>query len=103
VAVEFETFVDAFPEFRDASQVLVEAKIAEATLQVDPTVFRTKTDLTISYLTAHLLSMSSFGQHSRLIPSNAKATRDEALTTYEREYRRLVRAHTSGFRVVSDC
>ncbi len=100
MAVDFSTFVEGFPEFGEAPVSLVNAKLAEARLQVDAEVFGDKTDLAVTYLAAHLLSMSSFGQHSRLVPPNSKATREDALTTYEREFRRLVRSVTSGFRVV---
>ncbi len=99
MAVGFSSFIVAFPEFSKAPKTLVEAKLAEARRSIDTAVFGGKADDAISYIAAHLLSMSSFGQHSRLIPRTAKATRDEALTTYEREYRRLVRQATSGFRV----
>lgn len=99
MAVTYDSFIEAFPEFEEAKKKLVEAKIAEATRRVDPEVFRTKADDAIGYLAAHLLSMSPFGQHARLIPKNAKPTRDDALTTYEREYRALVRSVASGFRV----
>jgi hypothetical protein len=100
MAVTFSSFVEAFPEFRKSSKTLVEAKLAEARLQIDPVVWRTKTDLGVSYLAAHLISISPQGQFARLIPKNAKPTRDDALTTYEREYRRLVRSVTSGYRTV---
>jgi len=104
VAVDYTNFCGdedaAFPEFAEAPKGLVERKIAEAARQVDREVFGDKADDAIGYLAAHLLSTSPFGQHARLIPKNAKQTRDDALTTYEREYRRLVRSCTSGFRVV---
>jgi hypothetical protein len=99
VAVDFTSFTNAFPEYKKTSVPLVDAKLAEARLQVDSEVWGTKTDLGVSYLAAHLLAMSSHGQHARLVPANAKATREDALTTYEREYQRLLRSVASGFRV----
>jgi hypothetical protein len=103
VTVGFDSFIAAFPEFEKVPKELVDAKIAEAKLEVAASVWGAKTDLGVSYLTAHLLSMSPFGQHARLIPPNAKVTREDALTTYERRYRALVRQVASGFRVVNDC
>jgi len=79
---------------------LVEAKIAEAVLQVDDGVWGDKTDLGVSYLACHLLSMSSFGQHTRLQPASAKVGRTDAITTYEREYQRIKSTVASGYRVV---
>lgn len=103
MAVNYETFIEGFPEFAEVEKPYVERKIAEATRQVDTAVWRDKADDGISYLAAHLLALSPFGQNARLVPPNAKATRDEALTTYEREYQRMVRMVASGFRVVGDC
>ncbi len=100
MAVGFSSFIVAFPEFRETSKTLVDAKIAEAKLRIDPEVWRTKADLGVSYLAADLLSISAQGQHSRLQPGNAKVTREDALTTYERVYQSMKREVTSGFRVV---
>lgn len=103
MTVTFDSFVGGFPEFKGTPKTLVEAKIAEAKLMVDAEVFRGKTDLGVSYMTAHLLSFSAHGQHARLQPKNAKVTREDALTTYERMFRRIQRTVTSGFRVTGDC
>ncbi len=100
MAVGFSSFVKAFPEFAETSKTLVEAKLAEARRRIDPEVWRTKTDDGVSYLAAHLIAMSPQGQHARLVPKNAKVTREDALTTYEREYQAMKREVTSGFRVV---
>ena len=53
--------------------------------------------LAVGYMAAHLLSSSPMGQHARLVPTNAKATRAEALTTYERQYRAIQATVVSGF------
>lgn len=100
MALDFDAFVARFPEFKRASKAQVEAKIAEAELQVDACVWGAKYDLGLGYLTAHLLSLSPEGRAARLVPANAKATREDALTTYERVYQRLVRTVASGARVV---
>ncbi len=100
MAIGYDGFIERFPEYRDGvDRRLVEAKLAEARLQVNVTVWGTKADLGIGYLAAHLLSASPGGQHARLIPANAKPVRGEALTTYEREYLRLMRTVAHGFRV----
>lgn len=100
MAVSYETFVEGFPEFAKAPKTLVDRKIVEASRLVDREVWRDKADDGISYLAAHLLSMSPFGQHARLVPPNSKVTREDALTTYERQYLALRRMVASGFRVV---
>ena len=99
MAVNFTTFVAAFPAFRRTDREVVEIKIAEAVLQVDAAVWGAKADMGVGYLTAHLLAMMPVGEHARLVPKNAKAVRGEALTTYERQYKALVRQVASGFRV----
>lgn len=100
MAVDGDSFREAFPEFDKAPVTLIDAKLAEARLQIDAAVWLHLADLGASYLAAHLIAISPFGQHARLVPPNAKANREDALTTYEREYRRLQRIVTSGFRVV---
>lgn len=100
MTVTFDSLVSGFPEFGAAPIDLVEAKIAEAVMQIDAGVWGAKTDLGVSYLACHLLSMSSFGQHSRLQPQSAKVGRTDAITTYEREYQRLKSMVVSGYRVV---
>lgn len=99
MALDVTSFLARFPEFKRAPLDLIESKITEAELQIDSAVWNTKTDLGAGYLAAHLLALSPFGQHARLVPANMKPTRGEALTTYEREYKRLVKIVASGFRV----
>lgn len=99
MALDSTTFLVRFPEFKRAPVELIESKITEAELQIDSAIWGTKTDLGAGYLAAHLLALSPFGQHARLVPANQKPTRGEALTTYEREYKRLVGIVSSGFRV----
>lgn len=100
MAVDFDSFIGAFPEFRRVEKGLVDAKLAEARLQVDASVWGSKADLGVSYLAAHLIALSPFGQHARLVPPTAKATREDVLTTYERQFEAMKRQVTSGFRVV---
>ena len=100
MALTADGFRLRFPEFSRTPVALIDAKLAEAELEVSSTIWGTKADLGVGYLTAHLLSMAPTGQHARLVPRNAKATRRDALTTYERQYKRLLRMVSSGFRVV---
>ncbi len=99
MAVDYSSFVKAFPAFKKTSRDLVEAKIAEASREVDAVVWGELADDGIGYLAAHLMSMAPGGEHARLVPRNAKVVRGEALTTYERHYKRLVKMVASGFRV----
>jgi len=99
MAVGFSSFVVTFPEFAETSKELVDAKLVEARLRCSEAVFGDKYDLAVSYLAAHLLSSSPMGQHARLVPANAKVTREDALTTYERMYLQIRRECVVGIRV----
>lgn len=96
MALTYEQFRDRFPEFDSAPRTFVEAKLAEAALQIDFTTWGARGDLGHGYLAAHLLSIAPTGQHARLQPRTAKITQQDALTTYEREYRRLQLIATAG-------
>lgn len=100
MAVTVQSFKAAFPEFQRAADALVQTKIDEAELEVG-TAWGTTRDLGVSYLTAHLLSIAAQGQQARLVPANAKATREDALTVYERRYRELRLQVASGGRVTA--
>lgn len=102
MAHDFTSFTKAFPAFQRTDRDVVEAKIAEATRGIDAAVWGDLADDGIGYLAAHKLAMMPGGEHARLIPANAKPIRGEALTTYEREYKRLMRSVTSGFRVTGE-
>lgn len=95
MALTFEQFRGRFPEFESAPKTFVEAKLAEALLQIGG-AWGAQADLGQGYLAAHLLSIAPGGQQARLIPPNAKPVRGEALTTYEREYLRLLRGIALG-------
>lgn len=102
MAIDADGFRVRFPEFERTPGGLIDAKLAEAELEISRAVWGAKADLGVGYLAAHLLSMAPTGQHARLVPRNAKATRRDALTTYERQYKRLLRMVSGGFRVVGD-
>lgn len=99
MAIGVDGFLTRFPEFKRTDLDLVQAKLDEAELLIDRTVWGTKSDLGVGYLAAHLLASAATGQNARLVPPNAKATREDALTTYERQYRMILRTVSSGFRV----
>ncbi len=99
MAVDFDLFVKRFRAFRKTDRDFVEEKIAEAQRQLSESVWGDLFDDGVGYLAAHLIAMSPGGEHARLIPRNAKPVRGEALTTYERQFKRLQRMVASGFRV----
>lgn len=92
MAVDRRSFLARFPEFEPASKLMIETAIAEATNNVDAAVFGTKTDEAIRWKTAHLLSISSFGQQARLVSKDGS-------TTYGKHFFKLARSVTPGFRV----
>ncbi len=102
MAIGVTEFLKRFPEFRRTDHDLIEAKLAEAAIEIDSGIWGDKYDLGLGYLAAHLLSLAPSGQHARLVPPNAKAERGDALTTYERQYKRLVLKVSHGFRVTGD-
>jgi len=101
MAIGVSEFLVRFPEFRNADHSLIDAKLIEARAQIGASVWGDLYDQGVGYLAAHLLSVAPTGQHARLIPASAKASRDDSLTTYEREYKRLVLVVAHGFRVTN--
>src|SRR5258706_15784776 len=88
----------SFPEFNlgtnAAQDALVDAKLAEAQGQVDYAIFETSVnaDSCVKYLTARLIALSPAGL-------NMKLTEKDGSTVYDREYVKLARAASMGFRV----
>lgn len=82
--MDLAAFRARFPEFRAASDPLVESVLAEATLRVASDVFGDLTDAAIGYLAAHLLAGSPLGFSQRLED-------DKTETTYLKDYRALLR------------
>jgi hypothetical protein len=93
VAVTIESFLKGFPEFKKTDPDLIGAKIDDATRQVDPDIWGDETDMGISYLAAHLISLAPFGTQSRRGNTSWE-------TSYWKSYERLVRQHAGGFRVI---
>jgi hypothetical protein len=87
------SFLASFPEFNDGSDPqnnLVQAKLDEAALEVDPGVWGGLQNLGHGYLTAHLLASSPMGNTAKLVATQ--------MTTYEKNYRRLLGTVTAGLR-----
>lgn len=78
---EFRT---RFPEFRTATDAMLQPILAEATLRVAPETFGALTESAIGYLAADALAGSPFGTTQRLED-------DKAETIYLRQYRALLK------------
>ena len=101
MAVTAASFKIAFPEFDRVANALIEAKLAEATRELNAEQWADLFDDGVSYLAANLLSMAPQGQNARLQPATARVTREDALTTYERRFRQLQIIVSSGRRVTA--
>ena len=66
-----------FPEFINAGDTLIDAKIAEAEAMTNATEWGSAYDVALGYQVAHLLSLTPFGIDNRL-------SRDSAETVYSR-------------------
>ena len=86
-------FLLRFPAFEGTETTLIDAKLAEATRGVDPEVFGDKTEDAIGYKAAHLLSIDPFGQTARI-------EAEDGSTTYGKQFMKIARSVTSGFRVI---
>lgn len=91
MAVTAATFKAAFPEFVNADNSVVEAKIDSAKLQINSTIWGSRYDEGIMWLTAILLSSSPFGEAARL-------SDDKLTTIYHETYKRLRSIVTVGLR-----
>lgn len=74
MAVTLASFRVAFPEFGEASDSLVQAKLDEATLALDARVFGVRFDEAVRYRAAHTLALSPFGQNARLVAKDGSTT-----------------------------
>jgi len=93
MAVDVDTFREAFPEFEPATPEMIRRAIAQATSRVDSAVWRDKTDSGIEWLAAHLLASNQFGKQARLMSK-------EGDTVYLRRFKELVNEVAAGYRVV---
>jgi len=102
VAVSVADFLTRFPEFESTERSLVAAKIAEAALFVDGTVWNagsdptsglTMLDLGQGYKAADLLARTAFGRAARMVNK-------EGRTTYLDTFEDLQSKVAFGFRVI---
>ena len=91
MAVTYTSFKAAFPEFTPAEDSLVTTKIAAAQLQINSTVWGSRYDEGVMWLTAILLASSPYGEQSRL-------SDDKSKTVYHENYNRLRSIVTAGLR-----
>jgi hypothetical protein len=63
-----------YPAFQNVSPQMVAAVIAEATLEVDPLVWRTMTETGIGLLAAHKLAIDPQGNNTRLVAKDGTTT-----------------------------
>jgi len=87
--VTYDSFLAAFPEFKDTNPKLVETKIAEAQRWVAPSVWGTLTDDGVGYWAADVLATSPMGLNVKLAPG--------ATTTYRVQFDRLMLSVVGGF------
>lgn len=87
-------FKAAFPEFENATDALVQAKIDDAEGRLNERVFGTLWTQAVMYQTAHLLAASPFGRKMRLT--------DGATSIYEGDLKLLRKMVTSGYRAVGE-
>lgn len=64
--MDLAAFRARYPEFRTASDVLVQAILDEAELRVDPCAYGEKINIAHGLMTAHLLLNSPYGRSQRL-------------------------------------
>jgi len=87
---EFKT---QYPEFIEAGDVLIQAKLDDATAQVDADIWGAKSEIGIGLTTAHLLSLSPYG-------SNARLEKEPFRTIYGERLRNMQSDVASGHRVI---
>ena len=92
-----------WPEFDAASDALVTAKIAHATLTLESSVFGDDDtyDYAVGLKACHLLAMSPDGRPMRLDPQGASGRYGLGVTIYGQELDELIRSITVGLARVS--
>jgi hypothetical protein len=80
--MDVATFRVRYPVFQNVAPQMVAAVIAEATLEVDPSVWRTMTETGIGLLAAHKLAIDPQGNNVRLVAK-------DGTTTYGNQYEEL--------------
>ncbi len=79
-----EQFLARYPEFAGTGPDLVEAKLAEADLQVDAAVWGDQADIGHGLVAAHLLATSPFGENARMVAKDGTTTYGTRLETMQR-------------------
>jgi hypothetical protein len=84
MAFALATFRLRFPEFRTASDAMIQSFADAADKDIAADVYGDKADEARLYLTAHKLAISPFGRNARLV-------NEDGTTTYWSDYERIKR------------
>jgi ABC-type transport system substrate-binding protein len=77
------TFRSLFPEFNTAPDAVVQSRLDQAQIQIDPAIWGDRSGEGQVYLAAHLLAISPGGQFARLLSK-------EGSSTYQKRYDEMV-------------
>lgn len=108
MAVDVSTFLTSYPEFKDAPQPLIQAKLDEAQLQILPAIWNALGDPTRDYTqfatflyAADELFNSPFSRHMARVDqgNDRQGVRSDA-SPYKIKLDQLKRTVTSGWRVL---
>jgi len=89
VAVTVEQIKTEFPEFANTSDVIISAKISDASGQLYPSGWGASYDQAVKYQACHLIAYSPGGEFARLDPNKEP---DGATTLYERRYNEMLQS-----------
>jgi len=89
MALTLDAFLTSFPEFATTNKPFLAAKLAEALLSIDATMWGAKADMGQGYLAAHLITLSPTGQNARMVVKTVQG--EQPVTTYWGHYKRLQR------------
>jgi len=93
VSVTVEQFKAEYPEFENAEDTVVQAKLDMASRQINATCYGGKTDDGVKLRTAKILARSPLGEQARL-------RADSGATIYDADDAALQRQVASGGRVI---
>lgn len=77
------TWRSLFPEFNTAPDILVQSRLDQAEIRIDPAVWGVRAGEGQAYLAAHLLALAPGGQFARMVSDKGK-------TTYGSQYDEMV-------------
>ena len=89
MAVTAASLKAAWPEFSTATDVLVEAKIAQAERRIDEATFGATYDDAVTMLACHLLALTPTGRAMRLDPEGRAGHYGLGVTFYGQEFEQL--------------